>query len=165
MDGTHDDNAEEQADRRVEVLFFAPGQEPDIALLDEDPKVSELYHPDAFQRVEMPSRPGGAKGHWTVTVAYPEGAGRTLILRSEAGNYEQSQTGSDLFTFEDVPAGNFLSICDAESKLPVSSRLLLGSMLKTSELTTELCVREEDDENPRDLSFLNYPLEEMTYGS
>ncbi|HXS17817.1 MAG TPA: OmpA family protein, partial [Polyangiaceae bacterium] len=53
VDGTHDDNAEEQADRRVEVLFFAQGQEPDIALLDEDPKVSELYHPDAFRRVEI----------------------------------------------------------------------------------------------------------------
>jgi len=53
VDGTHDDNAEEQADRRVEVLFFAQGQEPDIALLDEDPKVSELYHPDAFRRVNI----------------------------------------------------------------------------------------------------------------
>ncbi|HXS18439.1 MAG TPA: hypothetical protein VN764_14680 [Polyangiaceae bacterium] len=53
VDGTHDDNAEEQADRRVEVLFFAQGQEPDIALLDEDPKVSELYHPDAFNRAEV----------------------------------------------------------------------------------------------------------------
>jgi hypothetical protein len=29
--------------RRVEVLFFAKGREPDLALLKEDPKKSELY--------------------------------------------------------------------------------------------------------------------------
>ncbi len=55
-DGTYENDADEQVNRRVEVLFFEYGQEPDLALLDEDPKVSELYHGEVFTRMELRAR-------------------------------------------------------------------------------------------------------------
>jgi hypothetical protein len=55
-DGTFEDNADEQLNRRVEVLFFEYGQEPDVALLDEDPHVSDLYHGETFERAPLDER-------------------------------------------------------------------------------------------------------------
>jgi len=56
VDGIMADNVEAQANRRVEVLFFQKGQEPDLAVLKEDPKASELYLPDSFERQEVTMR-------------------------------------------------------------------------------------------------------------
>ena len=73
-DGTFENDADEQANRRVEVLFFEYGQEPDIALLDEDPHVSELYHGEVFTRVELSglsAKP--SKVHLVLLIESPRG--------------------------------------------------------------------------------------------
>ncbi len=52
-DGVGKDNAASEANRRAEALFFEQGHEPDIAILDEDPKLSELYSPNEFERIPI----------------------------------------------------------------------------------------------------------------
>src|SRR5690606_38920160 len=62
-DGNRKDGAASQQNRRVEILFFESGQEPDVAILKEAPEITELYSPDAFvrERLELPNaRPGAA---------------------------------------------------------------------------------------------------------
>ena len=46
-------------DRRVELLLFEEGHEPDLAVMNEEPKVSEFYMRDALVREEIARRPGG----------------------------------------------------------------------------------------------------------
>ncbi len=62
-DGAGDDNVASEANRRVEVLFFEQGQEPDVEVLDEAPETTELYQADSFERVNVPERAGGARKH------------------------------------------------------------------------------------------------------
>lgn len=47
------DNYRSQANRRVEVVFFEPGEAPDIAHAAEDPATSELYLPGHYKRVSL----------------------------------------------------------------------------------------------------------------
>ncbi|HEX9618603.1 MAG TPA: OmpA family protein, partial [Polyangiaceae bacterium] len=42
------DDARSQANRRVEVLFFEDGEEPDLVLAESDPEVSELFLPGEY---------------------------------------------------------------------------------------------------------------------
>ena len=44
------DNFRSQTNRRVELLFFQQGQEPDVAHAVSDPETSELYLPGFFER-------------------------------------------------------------------------------------------------------------------
>jgi outer membrane protein OmpA-like peptidoglycan-associated protein len=53
VDGVGKDNLASEANRRIEVLFFEQGQEPDLAVLKEDPKLSELYLRDGYERKVM----------------------------------------------------------------------------------------------------------------
>jgi outer membrane protein OmpA-like peptidoglycan-associated protein len=43
-----------QTNRRVEIIFFEPGEEPNLADAEADPETSELYLPGFFQRVPVP---------------------------------------------------------------------------------------------------------------
>ncbi len=43
------DNVQSQTNRRVELLFFQSGEEPDLVLAESDPDVSELYLPGSFE--------------------------------------------------------------------------------------------------------------------
>ncbi len=47
------DNFRGQANRRVELLFFDPGEEPDLAASEDDPETSEIYLPGRFQRYPL----------------------------------------------------------------------------------------------------------------
>ena len=60
-DGNNKDNTESQENRRVELLFFEEGHEPDLVLLKEAPEMTELYSKDAFGRVDIAERPGDAR--------------------------------------------------------------------------------------------------------
>ena len=55
------DNVRSQANRRVEVFFFDPGEEPDLILAESDPDVSELYLPGEYKHVTMDADPSGGK--------------------------------------------------------------------------------------------------------
>jgi outer membrane protein OmpA-like peptidoglycan-associated protein len=56
------DHFKSQRNRRVEILFFASGEEPDLAAAEEDPETSELYLPGNYLR--FPVEPlGSARAH------------------------------------------------------------------------------------------------------
>jgi outer membrane protein OmpA-like peptidoglycan-associated protein len=50
------DNFRSQTNRRVEVLFFNPGEEPDLEHAQNDPDTSDIYLPSVFKRVPIPVR-------------------------------------------------------------------------------------------------------------
>lgn len=52
---------ESQTNRRVEVLFFDPGEEPDIPHALDDPETSELYLPGHYARMGLDFRATSAK--------------------------------------------------------------------------------------------------------
>ena len=58
-DGQTVDGSSVPEDRRVELLLFEEGHEPDLAVMNEEPKVSEFYMRDALVREEIARRPGG----------------------------------------------------------------------------------------------------------
>lgn len=91
-DGNTADSTESQANRRVEVLFFAKGQEPDADLIDEAPDITELYLPDVYKRQELPQRPGGAKAHPLFAVSLLDVDGRQLV-RAAGIPYAVKQDG------------------------------------------------------------------------
>jgi outer membrane protein OmpA-like peptidoglycan-associated protein len=49
------DNFRSQTNRRVEILFFEPGEEPDLIQAESDPETSELYLPGFFVRNPLQS--------------------------------------------------------------------------------------------------------------
>jgi outer membrane protein OmpA-like peptidoglycan-associated protein/peptidoglycan hydrolase-like protein with peptidoglycan-binding domain len=91
-DGNTADSSESQPNRRVEVLFFAKGQEPNVDLIDEAPELTELYLPDAFRRQEIPQRPGGAKQHPLFAVSLLDVEGNQLV-RAAGVRYTVKQDG------------------------------------------------------------------------
>ncbi|RYZ03796.1 MAG: hypothetical protein EOO73_26550 [Myxococcales bacterium] len=50
------DNFRSQTNRRVEVLFFGPGEEPDLAQTEADVETSEVYLPGHYARESVPTR-------------------------------------------------------------------------------------------------------------
>jgi len=50
------DNFRSQTNRRVEILFFNTGEEPDLAHDENDPDTSEVYLPGHFARQAVPPR-------------------------------------------------------------------------------------------------------------
>lgn len=48
-----EDNFRSQANRRVEILFFEAGEEPDLVAAENDPETSELYLPGHFERTPL----------------------------------------------------------------------------------------------------------------
>jgi outer membrane protein OmpA-like peptidoglycan-associated protein len=94
-DGNTADAVASQANRRVEVLFFDKGQEPDVALIDEAPEITELYLPDVYRKQELPQRPGGAKQHPLFAVSLLDIDG-TQLVRAEGIRYTVKQAGEVL---------------------------------------------------------------------
>ncbi len=61
-----------QLNRRVEILFFEPGEEPELAAAQADPETSELYLPGHYERTPLPAM-ASAKP-WTARWEPPEPA-------------------------------------------------------------------------------------------
>lgn len=70
------DNVRSQSNRRVELMFFDTGEEPDLVLAESDPDVSELYLPAEYEHQTIPPREGGSKPHrlFRVHLLDPTGA-------------------------------------------------------------------------------------------
>ncbi len=85
-----------QSNRRVEMLLFDPGEEPDLEHAARDPETSELYLPGTYVRKPLPDRPGGAKAHMTVTLLLFRPANArahtAYELSNEPGGYRQRVT-------------------------------------------------------------------------
>jgi outer membrane protein OmpA-like peptidoglycan-associated protein len=54
VEGLGRDHFRSQANRRSEILFFDPGEEPDLEHAEQDPGASELYLPLHFTRAPVP---------------------------------------------------------------------------------------------------------------
>ena len=134
-DGNRKDGAASQQNRRVEILFFESGQEPDVAILKEAPEITELYSPDAFVRERLPERPGGARRHWTYRVAIHRVVGNPtpVVIRAYSTNtaYDQQRTISGepseeqpfaILEFTDIPRGARLFVDRIQSGVTVSLR-------------------------------------------
>ncbi|MEP7049159.1 MAG: OmpA family protein [Pseudomonadota bacterium] len=59
------DNFRSQANRRVEILFFEKGEEPDITHAAGDPETSDLYLPGFYERAALPIRASGLASSFT----------------------------------------------------------------------------------------------------
>jgi hypothetical protein len=92
-DGNRKDDTDSQANRRVEILFFEHGHEPDVTILKEAPDITELYLPDAFVRERLvadSAKPGtfllqDVAFGYEVNLAVDAVDERKLLLRAEDG--------------------------------------------------------------------------------
>jgi outer membrane protein OmpA-like peptidoglycan-associated protein len=55
------DQFRSQLNRRAELLFFEPGEEPDLADAEADPDTAELYLPGNFERTALPVSSSGRR--------------------------------------------------------------------------------------------------------
>lgn len=101
VDGIGKDNVASAANRRVEMLFFESGHEPDVGVLNEAPDVSELYSPDAYERAEVQAdsaKEGTFSPPFEVHFQEPRAAllaNEVVELRSSNGSYKQSKRGAE----------------------------------------------------------------------
>ena len=95
------DEFRSQTNRRVEILFFEPGEEPDLAHAEEDPETSELYLPGFFERTPLPPSPSARRpNQLDVHLRGLGGVTSTLRVSTDWG-FEQLHT-----TDEAVPDAN-----------------------------------------------------------
>jgi outer membrane protein OmpA-like peptidoglycan-associated protein len=122
VDNLGRDNYRSQANRRVEVLFFDEGEEPDIDVAANNPEVSEIYLPGRYEREHLePMAGAGTKlGYvWVDTEALgsqctPENCDIRFRLFSTdpAATYDKTQTVASAvwegdhicLTYGDMPA-------------------------------------------------------------
>jgi hypothetical protein len=117
------DHYRSQENRRVELLTFEPGEEPDLRLAQDDPETSELYLPGHYQRTPLPFRPGGAKPHMSLSLLLfrPDGtrSGVTYELFNDDKTFSQTisepQASAEFdetlqLEFVDVPMGSLLTL-------------------------------------------------------
>lgn len=161
-----------QANRRVELLTFDPGEEPDLVHAQDDPETSELFLPGHYQRQPLPIRPGGAKPHMALSLLLfrPDGArsGVAYELFNEDGSFRQRlsepQASSELdetlqLDFTDVPMSSLLTLRQ------VSGAGTLDFMVKTPPASTltsapiSVFIKELQPLAELTLSFLTYDLE------
>lgn len=91
------DNFRSQTNRRVEILFFAPGEEPDLAAAESDPETSDLYLPGTLERTPLAPLPSAKRSDLVFDYAVPLGPG---LPWSIAANLVFSSTdGSDIRSF------------------------------------------------------------------
>lgn len=91
------DNYASQSNRRVEVMFFEYGHEPDLATAESSPEACEVYLPDEYERVKLEMTAHDVKfGKVLVRFHAP----RDLVpddiryrLRSKDGAYDEVQRG------------------------------------------------------------------------
>jgi outer membrane protein OmpA-like peptidoglycan-associated protein len=166
------ENYRSQANRRVELLLFDQGEEPDLEHAANDPETSELYLPGNYVRRPIPDRPGGAKAHVKVSVLLfrPAGtrSGIAYELSNEAGTLKAvldeshaSIEGESLrLEFFDVPRDSPLTLRQLSNggTLVLMTRMALASVSATFEqkaLVTELAPRAEPT-----VDFLSYDTDQ-----
>src|SRR5690606_30069385 len=173
-DGNRKDGAASQQNRRVEILFFESGQEPDVAILKEAPEITELYSPDAFVRERLPERPGGARRHMQVKVILgrPQGVRSAVAYRltNDDGSYDRILREADgvpderlqvvTLEYSDVRVASPLTLAqvnDAGSLVAVSS---VHPSRVMGEVEIRSFVTDASGKSEASTTFLSYPLEE-----
>jgi len=137
------DEFRSQTNRRVELLFFEPGEEPDLAHAQDDPETSELYLPGRYDRTALQGTPTAKRpNQFDVHVRALGGVVSTLRLTTDGG-FEQTRTTDDaepddveigLFRirFEKLPDIGLFSLFMQNAERP---ELILFSELPFSALT------------------------------
>lgn len=69
VDAAHRGAYRSQANRRVELVFFDPGEEPNLDALRSAPGSSELYDPEHYRRVPLPPETSAKRNYvvWAAT--------------------------------------------------------------------------------------------------
>jgi outer membrane protein OmpA-like peptidoglycan-associated protein len=89
------DHYESETNRRVEVLFFDEGEEPDLEQAAEDPETSEIYLPGIYERRPIPPMPTVQRPNsLDVHVRSVAGIETELRLTTDWG-FEQRRTFAD----------------------------------------------------------------------
>jgi len=160
-------NTASNANRRVELLLFEDGHDPDLEVLKKDPDNTELYSKDVFGRVAIADRPGGAKPHWTLVALRPgAGVAPGLRVRNMAGTYDAQRTGASLLIFTDIPAGSPLRFEDTNTGSILEDSVSLqrlspsGAITESAESTAAGSSSDSKDEE-KNLLFIQYPLNEV----
>lgn len=102
------DNFRSQANRRVEILFFEPGEDPDLDQAARDPETSELYLPGQYERESIPPMASALRRTLVVNVLDHQGfpvTDRSVTLFLSDGSTREIRTdGSGTLTAK-VPLG------------------------------------------------------------
>jgi len=86
------DEFRSQSNRRVELLFFELGEEPDLEHAEDDPETSELYLPGRFDRTALPPTATAKRpNQLDIHVRDPSGVLSSLRLVTDGG-FEQIRT-------------------------------------------------------------------------
>jgi len=84
------DGVRSQANRRVELLTFDAGEEPDLVLAESDPDVSDLYLPGTYQRKALPVRTSALASSLTfdleIASDLPWTTNDTITIRDSSGS-------------------------------------------------------------------------------
>ncbi|MEO7033656.1 MAG: hypothetical protein ABI548_07225 [Polyangiaceae bacterium] len=102
------DNFRSQANRRVELLFFEPGEEPDLAHAAADPQTSELYLPGLYERTPLPPSSSGRRVPLTLQIVDHQGfpVPNTLVIVTLPDGEERDLNTDDQGALSDqVPPG------------------------------------------------------------
>ena len=102
------DNFRSQANRRVELLFFDPGEEPDLAHAAADPQTSELYLPGLYKREPLPPSDSARRVPLTLQVVDHQGfpvEDTIVILTMPNGEERELRTDDQGNLNEQVPPG------------------------------------------------------------
>jgi len=112
------DNVRSQANRRVEVLFFDEGEEPDLVLAESDPDISELYLPSEYSHTTVPPLLSAKRSLFELRVLDFDLDGvPDTECRVTMGDEEQVAT-SDADGVVKLKRSNFHGTCDLRWKLP-----------------------------------------------
>jgi outer membrane protein OmpA-like peptidoglycan-associated protein len=102
------DNFRSQSNRRVELVFFEPGEDPDLDHAASDPATSELYLPGQYEREPLADLGSARRRTLTVNVIDHQGFAvenqRVILFLPDRRTLEVMTDGSGTFTAK-VPLG------------------------------------------------------------
>jgi outer membrane protein OmpA-like peptidoglycan-associated protein len=92
------DDFRSQTNRRVELLFFEPGEVPDIAHAAADPETSDLYLPGNYARTPMRGPTTAKRADVTLSLVNADGDGipeAEFVMTFDDGSKRTGQLGAD----------------------------------------------------------------------
>ena len=164
------DNYRSQQNRRVELLTFDSGEEPDLEHAEQDPETSELYLPGQYERLPLPLRPGGAKPHMSLSLLLfrPDRtrSGVAYELVNDDGTYSQKLTEPPStreetlqLDFTNVPMGSPLTLrqLSGSGTIDFAFKVPPANTLESAPLRT--FVKQLEPKAEPSTGFLSYDLD------
>lgn len=115
------DEFRSQTNRRAEILFFEPGEEPDLDHAADDPQTSELYLPGNYAQQSLPAPVSKNAHDFAVpvridleheptdgtTLELTDGTQLFRIASNDPSIRQDDAAGFRIYTFVDVPLGRY----------------------------------------------------------